>query len=146
MMKSLGKYRDYVPLLLRLMLGFTLLFAHGLPKLLAPNRWESTGRAMEGLGIDFAPVFFGFMAAFTEVLAGLLFWLGLAVRPAAVVMIWVMFVAVARDVAGVWPNLGDLGGSNAHPMDFAAAALALLILGAGAYSLDRKLGLEGPRE
>ncbi len=44
------------------------------------------------------------------------------------------------------PSLADLGGSNAHPVDFASGALALLILGAGAYSLDRKLGLEGPPE
>jgi hypothetical protein len=31
-----------------------------------------------------------------------------------------------------------------HPWDFAAGLVALLILGAGAYSLDRKLGFEKP--
>jgi putative oxidoreductase len=144
MLKSIGRYRDYAPLFLRLMLGTTLVFSHGLPKLLSPNRWERTGQAMAALGITFAPVFWGFMAAICEVLGGVLFWIGLAVRPTAVVVIWMMFVAIARQVAA--EGFGGLEGSNAHPLDFASGTLALLILGAGAYSLDRKLGLEGPRE
>jgi putative oxidoreductase len=141
MLKSLGKYRDYAPLIIRLMLGTTLLFAHGLPKLMAPNRWEREGAAMATFGITFAPVFWGFMAGFTEVLAGILFWIGLAVRPAAVLMMWVMFVAMSRNIA-----TGRLGGSDMHPLDFSAGLVALLILGAGVYSLDRKLGWDKPVE
>jgi putative oxidoreductase len=142
MLKSLGKYREYAPITLRLMLGTTLLFSHGLPKLLAPNRWEREGAAMAMLGITFAPVFWGFMAGFTETVAGLCFWLGLAVRPNAIVMLWVMFVAASRSVL-----MGQgLRGGNAHPVDFAAGALALLLLGAGNYSLDKKLGwTEAPK-
>ena len=59
MLKSLGKYREYAPITLRLMLGATLLFSHGLPKLMAPNRWEREGQAMAMFGITFAPVFWG---------------------------------------------------------------------------------------
>ena len=141
MLKSLGKYSDYAPLVIRVMLGSTLLFAHGIPKLMeGPERWEGSGRAMANIGVTFAPMFWGFMAGFTEALAGLLFWLGLAVRPASVVMVFVMFIAALQNVV----NAGSLGGGRAHPVDFAAGALALLILGAGAYSLDRKLGLEKP--
>ena len=142
MLKSLGKYRDYAPLFTRLILGSTLVFAHGLPKLMAPNRWEREGQAMATFGITFAPVFWGFMVGFTEFLAGICFWLGLAVRPASVMMLWVMFVATSRSLA-----MGQgLRGGNAHPVDFAAGALALLLLGAGAYSLDRKMGWEKSAE
>ena len=141
MLTSLGKYGDFAPTVLRLMLGLTLVFAHGLPKITAPERWEREGQAMANLGITFAPVFWGFMAAATESLAGLLFLVGLAVRPSALVMLFVMFVAALQSVVTV----GNLGGPRAHPVDFAAGALALMILGAGAYSLDRKLGLERPR-
>lgn len=138
MLKFLGKYREHAPLVIRFMLGMTLLFAHGLPKITAPERWEREGEAMANLGITFAPVFWGFMAGATETLAGILFLIGLAVRPSALVMLFVMFVAALNSVM----NAGTLAGGRAHPVDFAAGALVLLILGAGAYSLDRKLGLE----
>jgi uncharacterized membrane protein YphA (DoxX/SURF4 family) len=55
-------------------------------------------------------------------------------------MVFIMFVAAAQSLA----TAGSLGGGRAHPVDFAAGALALLILGAGAYSLDRKLGFDPP--
>ncbi len=138
MLKFFGKYREFVPLVLRLMLGMTLFFSHGLPKITAPDRWEREGEAMANLGITFAPVFWGFMAGATETLAGLLFIIGLAVRPSALVMVWVMFVVSVNNLA----NAGNLTGGRAHGVDFAAGAIALLILGAGAYSLDRKWGLE----
>ena len=138
MLKFFGKYRDNVPLVLRVMLGLTLFFAHGLPKITAPDRWEREGEAMANLGITFAPVFWGFMAGATETLAGILFIIGLAVRPSALVMLFVMFVAALNSLV----NVGNLAGGRAHPVDFAAGALALLILGAGAYSLDKKLGLD----
>jgi putative oxidoreductase len=141
MLTSLGKYRDFAPTVLRVLLGLTLVFAHGLPKVMEPERWENTGRAMASIGITFMPVFWGFMAGATELLAGILFLIGLAVRPSAALMVFVMFVAAAQSVMTV----GNLGGGRAHPVDFAAGAIALMILGAGAYSLDRKLGLDRPR-
>ena len=83
MLTFLGKFRDIVPLLLRIMLGLTLIFSHGLPKIMAPDRWEREGQAMANLGITFAPVFWGFMAGATELAVGILFLIGLAVRPGA---------------------------------------------------------------
>jgi putative oxidoreductase len=126
------------------MLGTTLVFSHGIPKLMeSPERWEGSGRAMANLGITFAPMFWGFMVGATEALAGVLFWLGLAVRPASLLMLFVMFVAALQNVVNAG-GLSGLAGGRAHPIDFAAGAVALLILGAGAHSLDRKLGLDKP--
>ena len=62
MLKSLGKYRDYAPLFVRLMLGTTLVLSHGLPKLMSPDRWEREGALMAMFGITFAPVFWGAQA------------------------------------------------------------------------------------
>lgn len=141
MLTSLAKYRDSALPIMRVLLGLTLIFSHGLPKVLEPERWESTGRAMEAIGIGFAPTFWGFMAGATELVGGVLFVIGFAVRPAAAVMIFVMFVAAAQGLA----TAGNLGGPRAHPVDAAAGYIVLLILGAGAYSLDRRLGLDRPK-
>ena len=141
MLKSLGNYRELAPVILRVGLGMTMLFAHGLPKLMeGPERWESTGRAMASLGITFMPSFWGVMAVATETIGGLLLLLGLFVRPTALILTFVLFVAAAQNVV----NAGSLGGGRAHPVDAAAGMLALLVLGAGAYSLDRKFGLDAP--
>jgi putative oxidoreductase len=138
MLTFLGKRQDAALVTLRLLLGLTLVFSHGLPKVMESSRWEATGRAMEAIGLGFAPTFFGFMAGASELVAGLLFIVGFAVRPAAAVMIFVMFVAASQSLA----TAGTLGGGRAHPIDAAAGYIVLLMLGAGSYSLDRKFGLD----
>jgi putative oxidoreductase len=139
MMKSLAAYSDSASLILRIGLGLTQLFAHGIPKLLeGPERWEGLGRAMGTLGITFAPMFWGFMAGAVETVGGLLLLVGLAVRPTSVALLFVMFVAAAQNVA----TAGSLAGGRAHPIDAGVGLLALLVLGAGKYSLDRKWGLD----
>ncbi len=138
MLKFFGNYRDYASLAIRIMLGLTLFLSHGLPKITSPDRWQGEGEAMANLGITFAPVFWGFMAGATETLAGLLFLIGLAVRPAALTMVFVMLVAALAQIE----RTGALRGGAAHPVDFAAGAVAPVLLGAGAYSLDRKFGFD----
>ena len=140
MFNFLGKYRDNAPLILRLLLGLTLVFSHGLPKVMGGSAlWEREGAAMANLGITFAPVFWGFMAGATELTVGILFLIGFAVRPAAMMVVFIMFVAGLNNVVGAG-GLSGLRGGRSHPVDFAAGALTLLILGAGAMSVDRKLG------
>jgi putative oxidoreductase len=143
MLTFLGAYVDRVPLILRVGLGLTLVFSHGLPKLLeGPERWQALGGAMASVGITFAPMFWGFMAGATELAGGVLLLIGLAVRPAAAINLFVMFVAAMQNIM----TAGSLGGGRAHPVDAGVALLALLVLGAGQYySLDAKLGLDRPK-
>jgi putative oxidoreductase len=139
MFKSLGKYASAASLILRLGLGTTFVFAHGLPKVLeGPEGWEGTGRAMASLGITFAPTFWGGFACIGELIGGILLLVGLFTRPVALFLISVLFVAAAQNVV----NAGSLRGGRAHPVDASTGLLALAVLGAGKASLDHKLGLD----
>ena len=74
-------------LLLRVGIGVSIFF-HGLPKITGgPETWTAIGGTMSNLGINFAPTFWGFMAAFAETIGGILFALGLFFRPAALLLI-----------------------------------------------------------
>lgn len=57
-------------LLLRIGIGITFIL-HGWPKLAGGVAyWEAVGKAMEVVGITFAPAFWGFMAGFAETAGG----------------------------------------------------------------------------
>jgi putative oxidoreductase len=139
MFKGLGKYAGHASLILRIGLGLTFVFAHGLPKVLeGPEAWTSTGKAMASLGITFAPMFWGAFACFAEVIGGVLLLVGLLVRPTALILTSILVVAAAQNIV----NTGNLRGSRAHPVDASAGLLALAVLGAGKWSLDEKSGLD----
>lgn len=139
MFKSLGKYSSSASLILRIGLGTTMVFAHGLPKVLeGPEGWAGTGKAMASLGISFAPTFWGAIACFGELIGGVLLIVGLFTRPVAMFLMSVLFVAAAQNVV----NAGSLRGGRAHPIDGGTGLLALVVLGAGTSSLDKKFGLE----
>jgi len=136
--KSLGKYRDFGILILRVGLGIMLLAAHGAPKLFAgPERWAAVGRSMENLGIDFAPAFWGLMAGSSEFFGGALLVVGLFVRPVSLLLIFVVFVAAVS----IYSGSGDFFGGHAQPVEMGITLLGLFVLGAGRYSIDQKLGL-----
>lgn len=139
MFKFLGNYASSASLILRIGLGLTFVFAHGLPKVLeGPEEWAAIGKAMGALGITFAPTFWGGLACIGELVGGILLLAGLFVRPAAMFLISIMIVAAAQNVV----NAGTLRGGRAHPIDSGVALLALAVLGAGRASLDHRLGLD----
>ena len=89
------------------------------------------------------------LAAFIEFLGGLGMIVGLLARPAAVGIIAVMLVAIAKvhGKHGFFLNLGVPGKGPGFEFNFAliAMALAILIGGAGILSLDRAIWLSlGP--
>jgi putative oxidoreductase len=67
--------------------------------------------------------------------------IGLFVRPASAFLIFTMFVVCVQSFV----NNGMLTGARAHPLELGIAYTALLFLGAGKFSLDRKFGFEGAR-
>ena len=74
--------------LLVLRIGIGLIFIiHGVPKLMGGvELWTQLGSTMSIVGISFAPAFWGFMAAITEVAGGLFIILGLLHRLVALMM------------------------------------------------------------
>ena len=109
-------------LLLRIGIGISIFF-HGLPKIMAgPEMWTAIGGTMSNLGITFAPTFWGFMAAFAETVGGILFALGLFFRPAALLLIGTMVVALVMHF-----SQGDDFMKYGHALDLLIVSLPALL-------------------
>jgi putative oxidoreductase len=132
MLGFFSKYQDAALLLARIGIGLSFVILHGWRKLIGgPERWESVGGAMKNFGIDFLPVFLGFMAAFSEAIGGLLIILGLFFRPAALLILITMIVAATRHISS-----GDPLSKIAHPIELGLVMVLFLVIGSGKYSLD----------
>ncbi len=116
-------------LLLRLFVGLSLAFAHGLGKLPPSERFLA---GVEEMGFPL-PVFFGWAAAVSEFGGGILIALGLLTRPAA------FFVAVTMAVAAFIRQAGSPFGERELALLYGAAAVMLLLAGAGRYAIDARL-------
>lgn len=118
-------------LVLRIGIGISFVFVYGYEKIFGgPETWAGLGSNMALLGITFWPVFWGFMAAATEFVGGILLMLGLAFRPALVLLSGTMIVAALGH------TIGDISGGPWHATEMLTVFIALLITGPGAYSLD----------
>ena len=130
---TLGKYRNTGLLLLRIGLG-TMFIIHGFPKLAGgPNGWTGLGGSMKVIGIDFLPIFWGFMAAATETFGGFLLIVGLFFRPALILLIFTMIIA-----ALVHFGKGDGLGGASHAIELGIVFFGLIFIGPGKYSVDKK--------
>lgn len=119
--------------LLVLRIGVGLIFIiHGVPKLMGGvEGWTQLGSTMSIVGISFAPAFWGFMAAATEVVGGLFIILGLLHRPVAVMLVFTMIVAVLMHVTA-----GDPFTVYSNALKALVVFVALAITGPGVYSVD----------
>jgi len=137
--KSLDRFSDAGLLITRVGIGALFMIVHGYPKLAGgPDKWASVGRAVGYLGIDFGYTAWGFAAAVTETLGGLLLILGWAHRPAALALFITMVVA---SIWKYYPSVLDvMGGWNSagHPVAMAVVCLGIFLTGPGKYSLDAK--------
>ncbi len=137
-----GTYPSWSHLIVRLGLGI-IFFAHGAQKVFG---WfggyglkGTVGYFQQSLGI---PPALGALGAFTELLGGLGMLVGFLVRPAALGLIVMMLVAISKVH---WPNGFFInwemqqGKGHGFEMNLAliAMALAVLVGGAGALSIDR---------
>lgn len=129
-----GYYRNIGLLMLRVGLGVAFLI-HGYPKVFGgPEAWVAYGTAMKYLGINTAPMFFGFLAGVTEFFGGVFLIVGLFYRPILVLLTITMLVATASKIgegAG-YPEIS-------HPMKMAIVFISMFFLGPGKYSVDNRM-------
>lgn len=129
--RSMNKTVALGLLVLRVGLG-VMMMVHGYGKVMGgPELWAGLGGAMGHLGITFAPTFWGAAAAFSEFGGGFLLIIGLLTRPAAASLAFTMLVATVMHLAN-----GDGIKGSSHSIEDGIAFLALILTGAGSYSLD----------
>jgi len=130
---NLGKYRNTGLLLLRIGIGI-LFIIHGFPKLAGgPSGWTGLGGSMKVIGIDFLPIFWGFMAAATETFGGFLLIVGLFFRPACILLVFTMIIASLVHFAK-----GDGLQGASHAIEMGIVFFSLIFIGPGKYSVDMK--------
>lgn len=132
--ESLGKYRNTGLLIMRIGLGIMFML-HGFPKLSGgPEKWIGIGGSMKLIGIDFIPVFWGFMAAATETFGGFLLILGLFFRPVNMLLVFTMAIAALVHLSDPKQGINDAS----HAIELAIVCLSLIFIGPGKYSIDKK--------
>ncbi|SNC63906.1 putative oxidoreductase [Hymenobacter gelipurpurascens] len=132
--KNYYKTHDLGLLILRVGIGimFTI---HGYPKLIGgPEMWAKVGGTMKLVGLNFAPVFWGFLAAVAEAVGGQLLAVGLFFRLACALLLGTMIMATIQHVSS-----GDDFNAYSHALEAAFLFLGLLFSGPGKYSLDQVL-------
>lgn len=133
LLKFLGKYRDTGLLIMRLGLGIAFLL-HGLPKLVGgPARWAELGRNMSEIGINFWPTFWGFMAAVSEGIGGLLLILGLVYRPVCLLLAFTMLIATLSQMGPKGHNFKNYS----HPLKLIFVFAGMACIGPGRFSIDK---------
>lgn len=134
MLRSLDKYSDIGLLILRVGIGI-MFMGHGLPKLIAgPEQWVILGGAMNAVGVDFAPMVWGFIAAVSESAGGMLLALGFFTRLACFVLLNTMIVATSMHISN-----GDSFVKYSHALEAGILFLSLLFIGPGKYSMDDQI-------
>ena len=130
---SLTKFRDWGLLFLRVALGAFYLYVHGWHKLAGGvHAWREIGLAVRYVGIHFAPVFWGLMAALSETLGCVLLILGFLFRPACLALLITLVVASAMLL-----RKGQGLETASHAIELAILFFSLLFIGPGKYSLDK---------
>lgn len=143
-MKALLRTGDsWGPTLVRAALG-VIFIAHGGQKVFGWFGGHGLAATVAGMGHMGIPAPLAYVAAFTDLLGGLGVLLGFLTRPASLGIAVVMTVAIlkvhlANGFFMNWASKPGAGNGIEAPMAFLAMALSLLITGAGALSVDRRL-------
>lgn len=138
MMKKLFKYDgtsiNFALLIIRVGIG-VIMMVHGYPKIIGgTEKWEGLGSAMENVGVEFFPVFWGFMAAFAEFFGGLMLVLGFLHIAAAFLLAFTMLIAFLMHFFN-----GDSFGSYSQSLKLLVIFVGLMFSGPGKFSIDYRL-------
>ena len=123
-------------LLIRLGIGLSLLYFHGWDKLAGGSAmWAGVGGSMGSFGLGLPPVFWGFMAAFSESFGSAMLALGLLFRPVTLMLAFTMIVAVSvhLNMPPENANAGLAGAANA--LVHLSVYVGLFFAGAGRFSV-----------
>jgi putative oxidoreductase len=128
---------DVALLVLRVVIGLSLLILNGYGKMTGgPELWTRLGGSMQHLGISFSPVFWGFMAAFSESAGSAFLVIGRFFRPAAALLAFTMVVAVLTHL-NMPPESERSGWKGAsHALQLFGVYAALFLSGPGRYVLS----------
>ncbi len=133
---NLSKHRDLGLLILRVGIGIMFVL-HGYPKISGgPAMWEKIGMATGAIGIHFAPVFFGLLAALSEFGGGICLILGFLFRPACFFLTITMAMAATMHILK-----GDGVLVASHAIELGIVFLSLIFIGPGYYSFDEKVNI-----
>ena len=130
----LSRLKDvhFALLMLRVGLG-SMMLTHGIPKLLrGPELWPELGSAVLHVGISGGHTVFGAAAVLAETVGPVLVILGFKTRLAALSIVVTMIVATALHL-----GQGDSWSQVSHPIETGIAFFALVIAGAGRFSIDK---------
>ena len=128
--------RDIGLLIIRLGIGGSMLIIHGYGKITGGTAgWEKLGSNMSMIGMDFAPVFWGFMAAFSETVCSLLIMIGMLFRPATALLAVTMIVAALRHLTLPEGAAGAGWSGASHALELLIIYIGLFFLGPGKYRL-----------
>ena len=127
---SPSRHLDAGLLIARLGVGFGFLYYHGWSKITAgPERWESLGGSMSRFGVEFWPVFWGFLISFAESFGAILIAVGFLFAPMSLILAVGMFVAWTGHIASGQGNPG-------HSFKNMLVLLGFVFTGPGRYSID----------
>src|SRR5687768_2074342 len=109
-LSKLGKYNNTALLLLRVGIG-AFMVLRGYPKLLdGPEIWTKMGNNMQLIGVKVYPEIWGFLAAASEGVGGLLLVLGFFFRPSCFLLLFTMVIAAMSHLS---KGDGILGSAHA---------------------------------
>jgi len=126
--------KDIGLLIIRLVIGITMIAFHGLGKLMGgPDTWTKIGGSLNNIGINFTPMLFGLSASLIETVGSLLFILGLWTRPVAALLGMTMLIAAINHL-----SRGDGFSGASHAIELLAVYIGFILIGPGRFSIDKK--------
>lgn len=134
-------------LALRLMIGLMMLIGHGIPKIQGYVANKDKFYVPDFFPLKYMSPPFSLMAAIgAECGAATLIILGLATRPAAFILGFTMVVAAfAAHASAPWFPSQGISVSKEPALLYLIPMIAIILSGAGAYSMDAGLYREGKR-
>jgi putative oxidoreductase len=120
-------------LFIRVALGI-MLIAYWVPMLLAgKSNLEHTGSVMALIGVHFAPLLWGVLAALSCIIGGSLYIIGFLFRPVSIILCFNMIMAILFQF-----SQGDSFVAMSHSIELACIFFGLLWIGPGKYSVDKE--------